>query len=676
MRSTVRRMSRVARSLSLAAALAGCASEDIPVIESPCDDACVDDVALDATAPVDRPVTPSFDVPRSTTSPTDIVSITLEPANPTLDVTPGTPATLTFQVVGRQRDGRTRDVTQYRRFTLDNAALGALNPDTGAFTAAGIGGVARVRVALVDGSTRTAETGLTLRVRSTTLTGVSDDARAAFDALRPSGSLTEVPAIDYPLSRAVLPQNVYPPLFQWTPHHTARADDVYRVRLTRPHATIEAYVRANTPGFNHSWRPTADAWRSIAQSDLTAPITLTVAVMSAGAQRESEARVFSTVDAVIAGSVYYWSPSASRLRRIDVGEARRVDFLPNPGDSCIGCHSVSRDGRHLAGFLEGSGEALALYDLTRDLTASPAPVDARLPAPVRRCTSYNADGTRLVSGDCGANPSSMPFTLLNGRTGAAVTATGSPGNGFDPEWSPDGQLIAFTNRSDALAVTAALGSDRFGATTVLHTPLMADATMRVDWHPTWTPDSRWIAFQRGVNRRTAMGRGSLWLVARDGGAPLRLNNANNGAAGEDSFRPQFSPFNSGGYFWLLFTTSRPYGNMPAGVRGQKQIWVTAIRNRPAAGSDPSEVPYYLDGQEPATGLSPYWTPAPCRPNGNACATGGDCCSGACEPDSAGANTCVTPRSMCTSRGGRCGGDSDCCMGLVCTSALCDLPPPQ
>jgi WD40-like Beta Propeller Repeat len=668
-------MLRRALMLAVAASFTACASDDVPVLEPACDDACDDIEAVDAAA-VDRPVTPTFDVPRTMMSSTDITSITLEPANPTLDVVPGMAATLTFQVVGRQRDGRTRDVTQYRRFTLDNTALGALNPDTGTFTAAGLGGVGRVRVALVDGSTLTAETNLTLRARSTTLTGVTDADRVVFEMLRPTGVAAEVPTIDYPLARAVLPQNVYPPLFQWTPRHTVRPDDVYRVRLSRPHAVIETYVRANTPGFKHAWRPPADAWRAVAQSDLTAPIILTVAVISNGTLRESEARVFSAVDAVIAGSVYYWSPSASRLRRIDVGEARRVDFLPNPGDTCIGCHSVSRDGQHLAGFLEGSGEALALYDLTRDLTARPAPVDARLPAPVRRCTSYNADGTRLVAGDCGANPSSMPFTLLDGRTGMAVTAMGSPGNGFDPEWSPDGQAIAYTNRSDALAVTAALGADRFGATTVLHTPLMTDATMRVDWHPTWTPDSRWLAFQRGVNRRTAMGRGSLWLVARDGGAPLRLDNANNGAMGEDSFRPQFSPFNSGGYFWLLFTTSRPYGNMPAGVRGQKQIWVTAVRNRPTAGADPSEVPYYLDGQETATALSPYWTPAPCRPNGNACSTGGDCCSGTCDPDGAGRNTCVTPRTTCVARGGRCGGDSDCCTGLTCTNALCDLPPPQ
>ncbi len=665
--------SRVA---ALAALLAACATED-PVVDLCAEGECADGGDLDA--PGDGEALPAFDAARGRTQPTDLVSIALDPADPSLVAGPGAPPSVTFRVTGRQRDGRAREVTQYRRFSLDNAALGALDPDTGAFTGTGVGGSTRVRVALVDGSALTAETTLTVTARHRVLAdGVSDADRARVDDARPSGAPAETPLVDYPLQGAVLPENVYPPLVQWTPRRaTSDRGELVRVRLSRPHAVVEAYLRAGAAGFTRSWRPPRDAWRALAGSDLTAPITLTVASLADGVLRESEARVFRTVDAVIAGSVYYWSPPASRLRRIDVDEARRVDFLPDPGDRCIGCHAVSRDGRQLAGFLEGAGETLALYDLTRDLTARPVPVAARVPYSVRRCTSFNPDGSRLVSGDCGANPSSNAFTLIDGRSGAPVSPTGSPGNGFDPEWSPDGSFIAFTTRADALAATPVTPGDRFGAAVTLHTPVASQPNLRVDWHPTWTPDSRWIAFQRGESRRTAMGRGSLWMIAREGGAPVRLDRANFGAAGEGSFRPVFSPFDSGGYFWLLFTTDRAYGNAWAGVRNQKQIWVAAVRNRPDGRADPSEVPYYLDGQEAATALSPYWAPAPCRDNSASCSTGADCCSGVCEPDSAGDNVCARPRATCVARGGRCGGSGDCCMGLVCTDAhLCDLPPPM
>lgn len=603
-----------------------------------------------------------------------VVSLALLPDRPVVQMVDGARTVVPFEARVTLRDGTSRRVSTGLRFSVDDTTVGVIDEATGEFVAAGAGGQTTVRVATVDGTALTANTVVTVNVVRRVLgDGVTEEDRARAEGMTAVETGAETPTVDYPLEAAVMPRNVAAPSVMWTPRHRgASAMDLYIVKLTRTHATLEVALRA-TRGFRHEWTPPREFWARFAESDLGDPVEVRVTVANGSRALRSSPRRFRTIDAVIAGSVYYWSPPRMRLTRLDVDTSRRVDFLPNPGSGCIGCHAVSRDGQRLAGFLENPGEDLVIYDLARDLTGNPAPNLSRTRAPVRRCVSFNPDATRLVSGDCGANPSRNRFSVIDVTTGADVRDA-SPGDGFDPEWSPDGRSIAFTNRSDDLALTAVMPGDRYGAPRVIH---RAESTPggTVDWHPTWSPSSAWIVFQHGANRRTAMGAGDLWIIAREGGAPTRLDNANGGAA-VNTYRPVFSPFDSGGYFWLLFTTPRAYGNATAGTRNVKQIWVSALRNRPVMGTDPSEVPYYLPGQEVVTVLSPYWAPAPCRPTGRACSMSAECCSGECEPDSMGQRMCVPPRTACHSRGQMCGGASDCCSGLVCTPGrVCDLPSP-
>ncbi|MGE0791110.1 MAG: hypothetical protein AB7S26_35890 [Sandaracinaceae bacterium] len=668
--------------LALAAATAlygaGCSCEPGTVGGDPCtsDDecdtgeSCVDDRCQTTVPPGDG----------GNESPTDIISLTIAPVDPVI-VLPDDPATLTFTVEAMQRDGTPRPLTSGIVFTLDNVAIGTLHPSTGVFTAAGVGGVATVTVRLSGGSGPSASTSLTVTFHGEVFgMGVSPTDIAVFDGATPVADPTMSPGVDYPLAHAVMPRNVYPPNVMWTRHHPSpAAEDLWHVRLTRPHATLDGYFRAD-PAFTDNWQLPTDLWPAMAGSDISEPIEVLVEVASAGMLYRSEALEFRTVDGVLGGSVYYWSPPAARLRRIDVQTAALVDFLPTPGDDCIGCHSVSRDGQRLMAVREPT-ETVTAFDITRDLTANPAPNLFAVRYDVRRCQSFNADTTLAVTGDCGANPTSLPFGILDVSTGAEMTAlAGQAGDGFDPEWSPDGASIAFSDRNEDLAITPVMSDGTFGASRVIHSAASSPGGA-VDWHPTWTPNSAWIAYQHGETRRTHEStgggvHGALWLISPDGGTPVRLDNANfgpdDGAGTNDgSYRPTFSPFDSGGYFWLLFTTLHDYGNGPAGVHGQKQVWVTAIRRAPDGTSDPSEVPYYLAGQEIATILSPQWVPPPCNPNGSSCSTSAECCSGECGPD----DMCIPPPE-CRARGEACGGD-DCCDGLVCTAShLCDFAGPD
>ena len=62
------------------------------------------------------------------------------------------------------------------------------------------------------------------------------------------------------------------------------------------------------------------------------------------------------------------------------------------------------------------------------------------------------------------------------------------------------------------------------------------------------------------------------------------------------------------------------------------------------------------------------TPSPsCRFFGQTCASGGDCCSGICDPTT---STCVASINKCTGTGGGCASSTECC-SLVCTAGRCN-----
>ena len=241
----------------------------------------------------------------------------------------------------------------------------------------------------------------------------------------------------------------------------------------------------------------------------------------------------------------------------------------------------------------------------------------------------------------------------------------------------------YTNGDLALLPTS--GGDAFGAPIVVHTGAALGSSPEggaTDSHPTWSPDSQFLAFGHAPHSRSDGGGGmdipgAIYVTrATAGSAPVRLDHAV-GPGTPQSYWPTFSPFVTSEptgehLFWLAFISRRDYGNATAvGTRGstRRQIWVTAV-SADATG-DPSHVPYWLPGQNPAVqNMAGQWAPLPCRTNGASCSVSGECCSGACDP---GTHTCQ-PMSTCRSAGQTCGGSGDCCMGLTCIGNVCAVPP--
>jgi hypothetical protein len=625
-----------------------------------------------------------------------VMSLRIEPAAAELLAEDGAMPAERFRAVVVLSDGTERAALA-PRFTIDTRSLGDLDEASGDFVANGaIGGTATITASAM-GLGATATVRVTVR-RTVRVGAVPDDVASRFAA----GGIVD-PAREaglvYPLDGAVMPQNVYPADVQWT---RSEVGDLFRVRLAKPSAVVEAFVAHD--GLAH-WLVDGVAWRAIAQTEPDAPASIQVDRLEAasGSVIEGAPVQITFARAALTGSVYYWDIEAGRIIRIDDGTATRTNIMPTPptatdGNNCVGCHAVSPSGRYMAGRLGGGDNIGGIFDLTTDLTAAPAPtlwpVVTAPPSTRWWFSSWSPDESRLV---VSFEEPQGEMRFMDPFTGAFVPVSSPvplPTTMTHPAWSPDGRSIAYVTDIDNwggdyrvgnIAVMPVTGPDVVGLPTTIHRGSdLAGATPggSCDSYPTWTPDSRHLVFAHGPDGRSETGQSALYAMGPDGSGVVRLDRAMGGSAAVDSFQPRFSPFDQGGYFWLSFLSRRDYGNAQVGTRGlaYQQIWVAAIRkDQLGTGVDPSAVAYWLPGQATTSrNIAAYWAPRACRPDGEGCSVGSECCGGDCRPPAGGgAPVCSPPPpDRCRRDGETCSSDGDCCpdMGLTCVGNVCVMAP--
>jgi len=260
----------------------------------------------------------------------------------------------------------------------------------------------------------------------------------------------------------------------------------------------------------------------------------------------------------------------------------------------------------------------------------------------------------------------------------------------------------------------------------------------IKW-PTFESDSRSVVYSGGpptsrccVNLRyTNYGNmaptdnyespGRLYSVdsASDKPTPVALSRASDGERAVDAnkaWQPTMLPVAAGGYRWVVFTSTRPYGNT-VNTTGQKdysnfgsyspmlntdqlqsQLWVAAVEDSTSADDDRSHPAFWLPNQrfneDPTNGMineRGFWALDACRPIGNdvasTCEVDEDCCGGGgssptaiCKIDLPASypltRHCadITDAGTCEHSGQFCGVTEDCCPGLVCADSVCQEPP--
>ena len=466
-----------------------------------------------------------------------------------------------------------------------------------------------------------------------------------------AGDATGAPRIAYPLDGAMHPLNIGAIKFQWA--RGATANRVFRIRLDDGHTHYDFYVPCTLE--NCLYDIPARGWLAIAYAhpDGTLQATIDGTDGAGGAVFRSPAIDVRFSPNAVNGGLYYWTATSTggTTYRLPFGASQASPFIvpssPTNPLVCGGCHSVSRDGRMIS-FTSTADLGSQVAFLTAAPTTAPA-APSIVPSTATgtptgtasRFTALNTDGSRVLVTTFGH------IEVFDTATGAAVDigdtdALLPPGKLVThPEWSPNGQRVAFTLYSaevssgssvrsvtdsrpeDGEIVTLDLDKTTGRATALRHIVGTTAADGLFHFYPSWSPDGHWLVMAAapvGTSAYTAT-TARLRLASADvdgqtcpGPTCFDLARASQGTAVSSTW-PKLSPFSQANdqLLFVTFSSKIDYGfalvnTGPSGVH-RAQLWMAAIDLRAVeAGGDPSLPPFWLPFQDISeTNHLPFWT---------------------------------------------------------------------
>jgi hypothetical protein len=268
--------------------------------------------------------------------------------------------------------------------------------------------------------------------------------------------------------------------------------------------------------------------------------------------------------------------------------------------------------------------------------------------------AFSPDAEYLLTSD-GTNT-----TLRKPETLEAIGADPLWVNGTMPDWSADKSLVVYVAHkglSLPFPFPMPFGSPGVSGETSLKLAGWDDAAK--DWkggaldlvppngstqyYPTFSPDSRFVVFNRSGGNSYDAPDAELWIVrAQPGATAHKLEAANQGPDLGNSW-PKFGPFThryrGRSLMWLTFSSKRAYGlklnASPGATDKRAQIWMAAIDpERTEMSVDPSYPAFWLPFQDINTGNHiAQWTAEvvrkPCGidrtcPSGEECKDDGYC----------------------------------------------------
>ena len=606
--------------------------------------------------------------------------------NASLDVEYGTPGQ-TVQFTATNQAGQ--QVTP--AWSLNTPEAGTISPE-GLFTSNGLAGGDILVTARLGEDTASTTLRVNLHIGENP-GGVSPGDQGILTG--PNGQPDAAWQIVYPYDGTVFPRGIIPPETHFNAGMGAQA---YYIKVSMPGCVYEGFFPAS-PQVAMS----QGAWDALGSCSTGGVAAVEVSKLLNGQKYGPINRTMRIARGKLPGVIYYntydsaLAGSTGAMMRIKGNSATPEVLLGN----CTVCHSVSADGSTAAAANHaGPG---GTFDLSSGNLNPPIVWQDAERAAFPALYPLNGEVLVINGAPGGFWPPNTPGTSgtwtseLRTKGGMVIPASGIEGKyAQTPVFSHDGTMLAFTDRP-AGGGPSVLGLFNYDAATQKFSNYQVLGTPAAGHHYSWpafTPDNKLVVVQDGMgddlatwNSNTGRLRAidvatkTVFDLARlngDGYMPA-------GARDENlNYEPTMPPIASGGYFWVMFTTRRTYGNRLTGSRNEtKRLWVAAIDVNAQPGSDPSHPAFYIAGQEITSGNSRgFWTLDACRGVGMGCESGDQCCDGFCNPseDDPGVFVCGQPDGSCSSENESCASSADCCAipgtPLECIGGKCSLSAPE
>jgi hypothetical protein len=528
--------------------------------------------------------------------------LSIEPADATIEATSAGPATLAYKAIAKNAAGEAKDLTDIASFSADIAGLGSF--EGAVFTAAsGASGATAVRA---EAAGLVATTTLTIQVASVIIEpGAPADAPALFGGQEGGAA----PALVYPANNVLVPPNLRAMEFHFMP---GAGNTVFELGLKTDALALKVYLVCTPAGQGCAYTPSDEVWKAMSTAGRGGPpvkYTLRgVNGQSPGAVGASEAQNLSFGQEDIVGGLYYWNAGAGQTIRVEFGKPQQtadkyMTAQTAGASTCVGCHVLSRDGTRIAEGLDIPGGAYKVFDVP---TKTPFYAQGSMFGGGASYFSFSPDAKQILTSNGSA------IVLRNADTGAAIS---DPliAKGSMPDWSPDGKTIVYARYSaDPMCFggfcppgvdSAGLETISFDGTTWGASSVLVPYSGQNNYYPAFSADGKWVIYNRSPGNQNSFDAKDpqVWVVPREGGAPIQLALASTGGDSWPKWTTVVQAYQSGELLWFTFSSRREYG-LKLANGAQSQIWMAAFDpKRAQQGKDPSFAAFWLPFQDIASG---------------------------------------------------------------------------